>query len=145
MLAGMCRSFLTRSTALMASPSETPGARLKDSVTTGNCPWCVIAIGTATVCVLLKALSGITLPLGNACVDAGAAPEKGLEPAEYKDPDDAVAAATSAELAGPLGAVLVVPPATTPVPPEVDTPERMNRLPRFAGSCWNSGFTSNTT
>ena len=25
--------------AFTASPSETPGARLNDSVTTGNCPW----------------------------------------------------------------------------------------------------------
>ena len=25
--------------AIVASPSETPGARLNESVTTGNCPW----------------------------------------------------------------------------------------------------------
>src|SRR4051794_30949186 len=34
-----------RATASTASPSDAPGARLKLSVTDGNCAWCVIASG----------------------------------------------------------------------------------------------------
>ena len=36
------------SIAVTASPSEAPGARLKDSVTTGNCPWWFTASGAVT-------------------------------------------------------------------------------------------------
>ena len=42
---GMPISSRTAFTAFTASPSEAPGARLNDTVTTGNCPWWLIASG----------------------------------------------------------------------------------------------------
>ena len=41
-LAGMWRSAWTFSTALMASPNEARGARLKETVMAGNWPWWLI-------------------------------------------------------------------------------------------------------
>ena len=45
MLAGICRSSLARSIALTASPSDALGARLKDTVATGNWPWWLTTSG----------------------------------------------------------------------------------------------------
>ncbi len=39
---GMWMEAVTFWIALTASPSATPGARLNDSVTAGNCPWWLI-------------------------------------------------------------------------------------------------------
>ena len=41
-----------------ASPSAAPGARLKLSVTDGNCSWCAIASGAVVRLISAKALSG---------------------------------------------------------------------------------------
>ena len=83
---------------------------MNESVTTGNCPWCSIAIGAVRVSVVLNAASGTCPPFGNAVVDAmGAAPLMLLDPVEFKLAVDAVA-----ELVGPLLTAVPVPPATTP-------------------------------
>ena len=53
-----------------ASPSETPGARLKESVTTGNWPWWLTASGAVPVSMRVKALSGTCAarrPSGRRC------------------------------------------------------------------------------
>ncbi len=49
MLGGMPISSCTLFTALTASPREAPGARLKESVTTGNWPWWFTVMGTVVV------------------------------------------------------------------------------------------------
>ena len=43
---------------LTASPSAAPGARLKESVTEGNCSWCAIASGAVVRVIWAKAESG---------------------------------------------------------------------------------------
>src|SRR5271169_4196722 len=43
MLAGIFSCFCARPTAVTASPKDFRGARLKDTVTAGNWPWCVTA------------------------------------------------------------------------------------------------------
>ncbi len=53
----------------MASPSEAPGARLNESVITGNWPWWLTVIGTEVVWRCVNALSGTWPPLGNAVDD----------------------------------------------------------------------------
>src|ERR1700688_3541008 len=58
MLAGMpksCVIFLIRSTA---APSEAPGARLKETVTTGNWLWWLIVMGDGTKDASTKDLNG---------------------------------------------------------------------------------------
>ena len=65
MLAGMPISSFTLFTAFTASPSEASGARLKESVTTGNWPWWFTVIGTEVISTWLNALSGTWPPLGN--------------------------------------------------------------------------------
>src|ERR1700719_2894191 len=62
MLGGRPMSFFTLSTALTASPRDTLGAKLKDRVTTGNCPWWFTVIGTVVCSTREKALSGIWPP-----------------------------------------------------------------------------------
>ena len=59
---GMPRSSFARSIARTASPSETPGARLKETVTTGNCPWWLIASGARDASMRVKAERGTTAP-----------------------------------------------------------------------------------
>ena len=51
-----------RSIARTASPSEAPGARLKDTVTTGNCPWWLTESGVLDVWTRVKAPSGTGPP-----------------------------------------------------------------------------------
>src|SRR5580658_5331097 len=70
MLAGMPISSLTIFTALTASPSEAFGARLKESVTTGNWPWWLTVIGADESFTSENALKGTWPPLGNAEVVA---------------------------------------------------------------------------
>src|SRR6202162_6736788 len=55
---GMLRSALAWSMAVTASLKAAPGARLKESVITGNCPWCVMVSGPDFVSQCVKALSG---------------------------------------------------------------------------------------
>src|ERR1017187_3285659 len=52
-------SFCSLSTVLIALPSEAFGARLKETVVDGNCPWCVIESGSVVVSKWEIALSGI--------------------------------------------------------------------------------------
>src|SRR5208282_5188492 len=63
MLAGNWMSFSICSMAFVASPNEAPGARLNDSVTTGNCPWWLTARGVLVVCIRTKVESGTGAPL----------------------------------------------------------------------------------
>src|SRR5271157_5476653 len=82
MLAGMTISSFTLLTASTASPNEAPGARLNDSVTTGNWPWWFTVIGTDVISTRLKALSGTWPPFGKAWLDAGGAPKALLDAVE---------------------------------------------------------------
>src|SRR4051794_40141539 len=49
MAAGRPMSALAWSMALTASPSDTPGARLNDTVTAETCPWGLMAGGVVEV------------------------------------------------------------------------------------------------
>src|ERR1022692_4207701 len=62
-------SLFTLFTALTASPSEASGARLNESVTTGNWPWWFTVIGALDVSTCVKALSGTCPPFGNAVAE----------------------------------------------------------------------------
>ena len=48
--------------AATASPSERPGARLKDSVTEGNWSWWLIVSGATELSLRVKAESGTIWP-----------------------------------------------------------------------------------
>lgn len=56
-------SFCTCSIALVASPSDAPGARLKEIVTTGNWPWWFTDSGAVRDSKCVNALSGTADPL----------------------------------------------------------------------------------
>src|SRR5437870_405157 len=119
MLAGSPISFLTRLTAFTASPSETFGARLNDSVTTGNCPWWLTAMGAGVSSTREKALRGTCPPLGN-IPDEAAAPLKIAVAVVDPEPVTMLVAALDAVLTGPLDrAVADDPPATMPIAPVV--------------------------
>src|SRR5579859_143666 len=60
---GMPISCCALSMAFVASPSDAPGARLKDKVTTGNCPWWLIASAVVRCSKWEKALNGTAEPL----------------------------------------------------------------------------------
>src|SRR5271169_957015 len=65
--------------AFVASPSEAPGARLNDSVTTGNWPWWLTARGVLVDCIFMKVESGTGGPLVAAVAAfAVGAPEFGV-------------------------------------------------------------------
>src|ERR1700733_6120913 len=49
--------------ARVASPREAPGARLNESVTTGNCPWGLTARDALPDCIRTKVESGTGVPL----------------------------------------------------------------------------------
>src|ERR1017187_2710908 len=51
--------FCSLSIVLIALPSEAFGARLKETVVDGNCPWCVMESGSVVVSKCEIALSGI--------------------------------------------------------------------------------------
>src|SRR6516162_6279510 len=74
MLGGRPISCLTLFTAFTASPREALGARLKESVMTGNCPWWLTVMGTAMGSTRVKALRGTWPPVGNTDADAMAPP-----------------------------------------------------------------------
>src|SRR5262244_208857 len=58
MLAGMPRSLVTCLICWTAAPSDAPGDRLKESVTTGNWLWWLIVIGDGTAFAFTKDASG---------------------------------------------------------------------------------------
>src|ERR1039458_1544326 len=101
-------------------------------------------MGTATGCTCVKALSGISPPVGKAVEDAMAPPPIALvarpELAELA-PDVAAALV----LVGPCATPVVAePPATRPAADNA-IPVRINRLRKSMGFCRNEGFTSSTT
>src|SRR5215472_15772377 len=65
MLAGSPAASLARFTASTAAPSDEPGARLKESVTTGNWPWWLTVIGADWKSTWVNAESGTCPPVGN--------------------------------------------------------------------------------
>src|SRR5579863_8309425 len=62
MLSGIPRSLFALSIAVVASPSEAFGAKLNEIVTTGNCPWWLIARGAVVDSKCVNALSGTAAP-----------------------------------------------------------------------------------
>src|SRR5262245_56020862 len=63
MLTGMPISCSARAIALVAFPRDSPGARLKEIVTTGNCPWWLIASEVLDVEKWLNAARGTWVPV----------------------------------------------------------------------------------
>src|ERR1019366_1950984 len=61
-LSGMFKSFCALLIASVASPREAPGARLKEIVTTGNCPWRLTDSGAFCASKWVKALRGTAPP-----------------------------------------------------------------------------------
>jgi hypothetical protein len=53
--------FCSVSMVVMALPSDAFGARLKETVIDGNCPWCVMESGSVVVSKWEKALRGMAL------------------------------------------------------------------------------------
>jgi len=113
----------------MALPSEAFGAKLKDTVMAGNCPWRVIESGSVMVSKCENALSGMAL-LGVPLV----------APAEFTPP--AVVPAVRMRVAGAseLAAGVYSAPAVSafdpaevePLPDEVDAPAPMVPVAAFA-------------
>src|SRR5271157_2434362 len=88
------------SMAVVASPSDAPGARLKEMVTTGNCPWWLTDRGLLFISNRVKALRGTAAPFTVVTALGLAEPEpvvvlgvaEGLgEAAEAELPEDVVA------------------------------------------------------
>src|SRR5205823_1374977 len=145
MLGGIPISSLVRFTALTASPSEAFGARLNESVTTGNWPWWLTVIGAFISSTWLKAESGTWPPLGNIEVDATGPPPKTPFEAMPEEPpvklpeaelEERLAPAAESELEGPNRGLAADPPATRPEDPVVPVaPVRMYRCRRSRGFC----------
>ena len=79
MLIGIFMSFCTCSIAFVASPSEALGARLKEIVTTGNCPWWLTDNGAVRDSQCVKALSGTAAPLSAGTANGLAEPVVAFE------------------------------------------------------------------
>src|SRR5690349_19952089 len=60
-LAGNCNRSATLSKSAIAVPRETRGPRLKDTVTAGNCPWCLMESGSVVIDCFVNVLNGIAL------------------------------------------------------------------------------------
>src|ERR1700733_3753913 len=73
-LAGICRFACVRLTASTAWPSEEPSATLKDTVTTGNWPWCAMVSGEGFI---------------SKCVNAESGTGGGMVPVEAEPPEEA--------------------------------------------------------
>ncbi len=63
-LGGVPMRAWARTMAFTASPSDSPGARLKEIVTAGNCPWWLMASGVVVVVSWTIVLSGTGAPVG---------------------------------------------------------------------------------
>src|ERR1700679_1117393 len=77
MLSGIPISCWAFSIALVASPRDAFGARVNDSVTTGNCPWWLTDSGAVLDSKCVKALSGTAAPFVLATAVGFAEPELG--------------------------------------------------------------------
>src|SRR5579864_3560354 len=75
-LAGIPRSFVMSLICCTAAPRDAPGARLNESVTTGNWLWWLIAMGDGIMVALINDLSGaggiVAAPVSAAFVPASA-------------------------------------------------------------------------
>ena len=60
-LGGMCMSFCTLVMAVIALPSAAFGARLKETVIAGNCPWWLMESGSEARSKWVNVLSGTEL------------------------------------------------------------------------------------
>src|SRR5258708_6391314 len=120
MLGGKPISSLTLFTAFTASPREALGARLKESVMTGNWPWGFTVMGRGRGSTRVRALRGTWPPVGNTVEDAMAPPPNAVLAWAALA---AFAAAVAAELvlAGPCESAAVdEPPATRPAAVALD-------------------------
>src|ERR1700749_844051 len=93
-LAGICKRACVRLTPSTACPSEEPSATLKDTVTTGNWPWCEMVSGEGFIskCVNAERGTGVGIVLVEAEPPAEACPEgwvlaedEEVEPPELDD------------------------------------------------------------
>ena len=109
MPAGNVNWSLRRLMTSTASPREAPGARLKESVTTGNWPWWLTVIGTAVNSRWLNALKGVCPVVGNTIEVAGA------DDTVAAPVLDAAAAAVALALRDAVRPAVADPPAVTPV------------------------------
>src|SRR5260370_9934419 len=105
MLKGIPMSRCACLIAFVASPKEPFGARLKEIVTAGNCPWCVTARGALRVSKWLNVLSGTAAPL-TVVVAMGLAEPVGAAGVEPFGP---VVPAPGAPAVFPVGVWLAVP------------------------------------
>ena len=107
------------------------GARLKERVTTGNCPWWFTVMGAFICSTCENVERGTWPPFGNAELDEMARPPKAVLEgivfalaAEFVAERLVLAAVT--ELDGPNNWLPPVPPATRPAPPlDAPVPVRM--------------------
>ena len=108
---------------------------MKDSVTTGNCPWWLTVIGALVISKFVNALSGTWPLFANAEEDCGAMPNTLLEAMlEFNalEAVDALANADEAPACGPYVCVAAEPPETSQ-PEGAPIPVRMYRSRRFRG------------
>ena len=154
---------MARSSILViAVPRDAFGARLNDTVTAGNCPWCVMASASVVSVMCVKALRGIARAPTEATEVFGVVPAE--IPCDADDPDDEVAPArtvaglfsTFAEGVYLTEVVRAFEPADAeaddeklveapaPVAPE-DALDWMKRDPRLPGFRCHSGAVSRIT
>src|SRR5215475_4997119 len=140
MLGGSPTSSFTLFTASTASPSDAPGARLNESVITGNCPWWFTVMGAERYSTCVNALSGTCPPVGNTDEDAIVPPVRllvgiALPAAVLEAAELAAVAAALEEFVGPCdSAAEADPPATSPrAVPDAPLPVRMNRSRKSNG------------
>src|SRR3984885_11080503 len=111
-LAGICRFACVRLTASTAWPREEPSATLKDTVTTGNCPWCAMVSGEGFIskCVKAEGGTGVGMVLREAAPPADAWPEVWFDGAdedvELLEVDDRLFVGVPVDRLEPVGEVV---------------------------------------
>src|ERR1700733_7548588 len=108
-LAGICRFACVRLTASTACPREEPSATLKDTVTTGNWPWCEMVSGEGFIskCVNAESGTGVGMVLVEAEPPEEACPEVWLldadEDVEPPELDDSALVGVPVDKLEPVG------------------------------------------
>jgi hypothetical protein len=98
-------SFWAFSIAFVAAPRDAPGARLNETVTTGNWPWWFTDSGPLLISKCVNVLSGTAAPLIDDTAPGAAEPvltavfvvALGLDVEVAEPPDAVVAVTTSVE------------------------------------------------
>src|SRR5579863_10114903 len=75
MVGGKPMRLVAFSISVIALPSDASGARLKETVTEGNCPWWLIESASVMGTAAVKALRGITFAPTDAVSVLGVVPE----------------------------------------------------------------------